>query len=201
LRLPPGDYMLKSRRSNQHADIAIPISVPAGAGDIDLGRTVVLPAGAAALRGPPAPPLDVQWREGDKTNWDDLRGQVVVLSFWVASGAAADMPALFEIHDKFRDRPVKSIAIHTTDVASFEQLDEKLARLQKEEWGERKPPFVTAIDRPIEGQTFVGKTSEAYGVAQWPTLIVVDQNGAVVGPISKDKLAATISKLLDAESK
>ena len=45
------------------------------------------------------------------------------------------------------------------------------------------------IDHPVTDHEYSGTTSELYGVAEWPTLIVVDQQGKVVGPVAKKKLA------------
>jgi hypothetical protein len=48
---------------------------------------------------------------------------------------------------------------------------------------------------------YSGQISQRYGVAEWPTLNVVDQQGQVVGHIPKKKLAETIARLLDMGTK
>src|SRR4029077_9278361 len=65
-RLPPGDYVLKSRQSSHHSGFTIPVAVPAGQDHLDLGTKTVPAAGAVALRGKPAPELDVEWRPGQE---------------------------------------------------------------------------------------------------------------------------------------
>ena len=47
---------------------------------------------------------------------------------------------------------------------------------------------------------YTGQTSQRYAVAEWPTLIVIDQQGRVVGPVAKKKLAETLSRLLEKEA-
>jgi thiol-disulfide isomerase/thioredoxin len=202
LRLPPGDYVLKSGQSSHHSGFEIPFAIPAGRKELDqldLGTKTVSPAGAVALRGKPAPTLDVRWRGDQQLTWDGLRGKVVVLDFWGTwcRPCVADMPMLMEIYDQFREKPVQWLSIHTSDLKAFEELDGQLAKLQDSAWNKRELPFTTVIDQPLADRGYSGKTSQSYGVAEWPTLIIVDQQGNVVGPVQKNKLAATISRLLE----
>jgi beta-lactamase regulating signal transducer with metallopeptidase domain len=55
MRLPPGDYDLKSRPSAHAAGFSIPFQVSHGKSELDLGIKTVPPAKAIALRGQPAP--------------------------------------------------------------------------------------------------------------------------------------------------
>ena len=56
------------------------------------------------------------------------------------------------------------------------------------------------MDRPLPEGRYTGQTSQRYGVAEWPTLIVIDQQGQVVGPVPKKKLVETLSRLLEKEA-
>ncbi len=198
LRLPPGDYVLKSERSSYHSGFSIPITVPRGRDDLDLGTKTVSATGAVALEGKPAPKLDVQWRPGQETNWEKLRGKVVVLDFWGTwcGPCVAGMPELMEIAKKFQDKPVAWLSIHTSNLKDFDEFDREVAKCEERDWNKKKLPFTAALDRPVAGSKYAGQTSERYGVAAWPTLIVVDRQGQVVGPIPKRKLAETIAGLL-----
>ena len=53
------------------------------------------------------------------------------------------------------------------------------------------------IDHLLAEEVYSGKTGHRYGIAGWPTLIVIDQKGTIVGPVHKNKLAETISRLLE----
>ncbi len=187
IRLPPGDYVLASPQTSLHAGFKIPFSVAAGRKDLDLGTKTVSPAGTAALKGKPAPKLDVQWRSGQETNWEKLRGKVVVLDFWGTwcGPCIAGMPELMEIADRFRGRPVEWLSVHTPDLKTFEDLDRQMKSCQKKSWNNRELPFMTVIDRPVIGAEYSGQTSRRFGVVEWPTLIVVDQQGRVVGSDSQ----------------
>ncbi|HWB07863.1 MAG TPA: TIGR03067 domain-containing protein [Pirellulales bacterium] len=198
VRVPPGDYVLKSGRSSRHSGFSIPVTVRAGENELDLGTTTVPATGAVALRGKPAPELELIWRAGQETTWEKLRGKVVVLDFWGTwcGPCVDDMPLLMDVADQFRGKPVEWLSVHTPNLKTFDELDREITTCQEKSWNKRTLPFTTVLDRSATDGEYSGQTSRRYGVAEWPTLIVVDQQGQVVGPISKKKLADTISRLL-----
>lgn len=198
VHLPPGDYVVKANQTPFHAGFEVPFTIAADQRDLDLGRKSISPSGTAALKGKPAPLLDVKWRADQQATWEELRGQVVVLDFWGTwcAPCVTGMPTLMEIQQQFRDQKVRWIAIHTPDQESFKELDGDLAGLQESAWNKRALPFTTVIDIPAGGKEFAGRTSQAYGVSEWPTLVVVDPQGNVVGSVAKNNLADTIRRLL-----
>jgi thiol-disulfide isomerase/thioredoxin len=202
LQLPAGSYVVKCAQTSQRAGFEIPFTIAADQTELDLGSKTVTPAGLVALKGKPAPKLDVRWRPEHETSWDGLRGQVVILDFWGAwcVPCVAAMPALMEIHDQFRDKPVRWIAIHTPEHKTFEDLDGQLTKLRDSAWNKRELPFTTVLDEPVADEKYSGKTSQAFRVTEWPTLIVIDQQGNVVGPVARTKLAETITRLLERDT-
>jgi beta-lactamase regulating signal transducer with metallopeptidase domain/thiol-disulfide isomerase/thioredoxin len=199
LRFPPGDYVLNSRQTSHHSGFTIPFTIPKDRADQDLGTKSVPATGLVALKGKPAPELDVQWRPGQETNWQKLHGKVVVLDFWGmwCGPCVAGMPMLMEIADQFRDKPVAWLSIHTANFKDFNEFDVELAKCEQRDWDKRKLSFTTVLDQSLPEGEYTGKTSQRYGIAEWPTLIVIDQQGKIVGPIHKKKLAETIARLLD----
>ena len=115
----------------------------------------------------------------------------------VRSFRVNDMPLLMDVADQFRDKPVEWLSVHTPNLKTFEELDRGIATCRVKSWNKRKLPFTTVLDRPVTDGEYSGQTSQRYGVVEWPTLIVVDQHGEVVGPVPKNKLAQTIAHLLD----
>lgn len=199
LRLPPGDYVLKARRTSQYAEIKIPFGIDRGETELDLGTAVMPPGGPASLKDKPAPDLAVRWRPGEETSWEKLRGKVVVLNFWGlwCPPCIEEMPELMELADQFQGKPVAWIAIHTGEIEDFAVFDQRLAKCIDQNWNKRKPPFALALDRPLREPDTQGETHQRYGIAEWSTLIVVDQKGNVVGPVQKKNLGETIQRLLD----
>jgi beta-lactamase regulating signal transducer with metallopeptidase domain/thiol-disulfide isomerase/thioredoxin len=202
LRTPPGDYLLKSSQTSHHSGFTIPVRIPGGEVALDLGTKSVSPAGSVALKGKPAPALKLQWRTGQEKSWEKLRGQIVVIDFWSAwcGPCVADMPELMNVAEQFRDKPIHWLSVHTPNLKSFDELDRELAVCQEKSWNKRALPFTTVLDSPIDDSEYSGQTSRLYSVAEWPTLIVVDQQGNVVGPVHKKKLAETIGRLLDSRT-
>jgi thiol-disulfide isomerase/thioredoxin len=145
--------------------------------------------------------LDVAWRPDEETTWEKLHGKVVVLDFWGTwcGPCVNDMPLLMDVADQFRDQPVEWLSIHTPNLKTFEELDRGIAKCQEKSWNKRALPFTTVLDSPVTDTGYSGQTSQRYGVAEWPTLIVVNQKGHVVGPIPKKKLAETIARLLEVD--
>jgi thiol-disulfide isomerase/thioredoxin len=136
VRLPPGDYVLTSSQTSHHAGFKIPFQVATGKSELDLGTKSAPLAGAAALRGKPAPELSVQWRAGEESNWEKLRGKVVVMDFWGiwCVPCVADMPDLMDIAEKFRDKPVQWLSIHTPNLKTFDEFDREVAVCQEKSW-------------------------------------------------------------------
>jgi len=121
------------------------------------------------------PPLELesilQGPGGAQPDWTALKGKVVVLEFWATwcGPCIAAMPHLNELADKFKDQPVKFIAI--TD------QEEKVVVPFL-----RKKPIHAWIGLDTDKSMF-----KAYGVTGIPHTVVVDQNGriaAITNPTS-----------------
>lgn len=204
-RIPPGSYQLTFGRTALSEPVSVRFEVKPGETEKDLGTWSLRPSVAASLRGAPAPELAVQaWRPGGAKRLEDLRGNVVVLDFWGywCVPCIAQMPGLMDLAEKFKDRPVRWIAVHDGSVNEFEELDAKLADIRERLWKGRRLPFDSAIDQPLgDGHDRgVGVTADRYGVKLWPTLVVIDRAGNLVGAVSKDRLEAELERLLSGVS-
>ena len=61
----------------------------------------------------------------------------------------------------------------------------------------RKLSWHTVLDRPDDDGGQRGATISRYGVRYWPTIVLIDQQGKVVGPVEKEHLEPAIRKLLE----
>ncbi len=165
-------------------------------GSIDLAATRL-----AELFGKPAPELKsiTKWRGGKPPRLGLLRGHVVVLVFWGSWSRPClkTMPPLIELHDLYADQGVTIISVHDNSVVGVSDLEDKLPEARQLYWGRRTLPFPVGIDRG-EGR---GAVHEAYGVDQWPMVIVIDREGNVAGKFSRwGELQRQLPRLLRGEN-
>lgn len=197
-RLPAGNYSLQSRQSSEKSGFTLPVKVTSGQRELDLGMTTVAASGTVSLKGKPALELEVRWRDGKSLSLEKLRGRVVVLDFWGTwcGPCIAEMPELMEIADQFRDLPVEWLAVHTPSDLDFAEFDRQLVEIKHRDWHDRALPFKMVFDVPLSDDERAGTTARRYGVVAWPTTIVIDQKGRVIGAVSMESLADTLHRLL-----
>ena len=192
--VPHGTYLIEAYGRDAYFTHRT-FTVPAGSTDIEL-EVLDLPASAMAkLVGKPAPEIaDVMaWKNSKPLTLADLRGQYVLLEFfghWCGP-CVHRMPDLFAIHDKFAKRGVAIIGVHIgledENIDSTEKLDAALAESRKELWGGRDLPFPVAMVNSqrkkhsnVE-QTGRGQAAVDYGVQFYPSQVLIDPEGKVVG--------------------
>ncbi len=167
------------------------------------GKTVKLEVQAnkvGELRGKPAPDLGemADWK-GKAVQLADLKGKVVLLYFWDTNlpSSAEDLGKLMELHDDFADKGLAVIGIHepgpSKPVATVKALDERLAKARKDVWKGRDLPFPIGLLKTQDGPA-----TKAYGVAAFPTWVLIDKKGNVVGFFNPYRGAEveTLEKLL-----
>lgn len=183
--LPAGEYELRAdgRGPNGFATERERRSfeVKQGQRALDLGALDLKPTPLSLLYGKPAPELAgiVEWKNSEPMTLAQLRGKIVVLDFWGywCGPCLGAMPKLMEVHDEFEGRNVVIIAVHDNQVASVAKLDELLGTIRERFWEGRALPFAVAID----GGPGRGATHTAYDISGWPTTLVIDKEGQLVG--------------------
>ena len=208
--LPPGTYRLNAYGTdtsvvNQEVTIA--------PGQRELIVNIELPASRIAqLYGKPAPELRQikGWKNGGPVKLADLRGKVVILDFWGywCGPCLAAMPELMKLHDKYADKGLVIIGVHSDSVESIQAMDERLKSVRKREWNGRDLPFLIALDGggetkiPGTEQEGSGATTAEYGVQSFPTTIVIGRDGRVVEELvaSDPSCEKELRKLLGLES-
>jgi len=97
------------------------------------------------------------------------------------------MPELMKAYDTYKDQGLVIIAVHDDSVESIAEMDQKLEKARAEVWSGRDLPFLIALDgggaTPVEGRksTARGATTAAYGINSFPTTVLIDREGKVVG--------------------
>lgn len=206
--LPPGDYTLDAYGNDTYS--AEP-SVRIEPGQRDLLLQLDLPpTRIATLRGKPAPELEgiKEWGDGGPVTLADLRGKVVILDFWGhwCFPCCQGMPKLMEWHEEYKDRGLVIIAVHDDSVADIAEIERKTEGVRASLWGGRDLPFLVALDGggtvPIPGtrDSARGATTAAYGIHLFPTRVLIDRSGNIVGVIGDgEQDERKVQELLDQE--
>ena len=148
-----------------------------------------------------------EWKNGGPYRIADLRGKVVLLDFWNfrCGGCIFEMPKLMDLHDRYADEGLVVIGIHADMVDSIAEMDQKLVESKARFWNGRDIPFPVALDGGGITQikdtpyTSVGATTAAYGVQNFPTKLLINRDGKLIGEFSTDRAdyIQQIESLLD----
>lgn len=138
----------------------------------------VLPAQALPAKGTSAPSLTtiqlLQAPTGGRTDWDSLRGKVVVLEFWATwcAPCIASLPHLNQL-------------VEALDPARFQfiSIDDEDPKVMQAFLAKKKIAGWVGVDRS-------GSVFARYGVKSRPTTIVVDTRGKIVAATEMDDLSA-----------
>jgi hypothetical protein len=89
------------------------------------------------------------------------------------SGSLPELIAFYEDHAEHRDK-FEVLAVHDQAAKSLADLDQKLVRVKKQNWQGKDLPFPILLD----GQN---RTHKRYGINSWPTTLLIDPDGKLVG--------------------
>ena len=204
----PGSYTLNVYGGSLHGR-QVEVTVPAGQSTFEM-KPIELKASAMALmKGKPAPEfVDIVGWAGKPVKLADLKGQYVLVDFWGywCGPCVHAMPVLIELHEKFHDKGLTVIGVHVDidgDVDTVAKYDEMNSISVKELWKGKKLPFTNALvsgKREGEGEDRMrGGMAKLYGVLSYPTTVLIDREGKIVGKFhARDIKAATaeVEKLL-----
>ncbi len=200
--LPPGKYTLVAA-----GETICPIEKTI---EIEVGRTIhdVEVADAPALNwvlleGKPAPEIvDIQEWKNEPVKLSQLKGKVVLLEFWgwwCGPCVVHGIPELFRLREEFSQDDLAIIGVHVShgvddEVDSIREMDEKLSQVREKVWKGQQIDFPVALTRnrmlafTPGGDSFAfSRMSVAYGINQFPTLIVIDRQGNVFGNLTLSK--------------
>jgi thiol-disulfide isomerase/thioredoxin len=192
--LPPGEYELEAYGTKLH-DVRRKIQIDPGQAALAIPAIDLPAVRSALLEGQPAPELRevAGWKNSEPLTLHDLRGKYVLLNFWGhwCGPCVSHMPRLFEAYERYSRDELEIIGVHVggkdESVESAEQLDKLLAEIRTEYWTGRDVPFPVALcsstETPHHGTTSPARSVAAadYGVVGYPTTILIDREGRVIG--------------------
>ncbi|HEY3294820.1 MAG TPA: thioredoxin-like domain-containing protein [bacterium] len=135
-------------------------------------------------------PKDFAWVNTDKPLYinQDLKGRVVVLDFWTycCINCMHILPDLEYIEQKYAGQPVVIVGVHS---AKFDnEQDRDNIRQAVERYNIAHPVIVDERHR----------IWSEYGVNSWPTLMVIDPEGKVVGSLSGEGNRVILDEIVSA---
>ncbi len=158
-----------------------------GWGGLSLVAAAETPAALAGKEPAPAFPGGLDWINtgGKPVTLADLRGHVVILDFWTYGciNCFHIIPDLKKLEAKYGDQ-LAVIGVHSAKFATEGRTEHIAAVVQR--YGLHHP-VVNDHDMRIW---------DAYGVAGWPTLTVIDPAGNVVGQVSGEGHYALLDKVV-----
>jgi cytochrome c biogenesis protein CcdA/thiol-disulfide isomerase/thioredoxin len=160
-----------------------------------LSRTLSLSGAKAAnseVDATKAPELQglTHWINSPALTLAQLRGKVVLLDFWTFGcvNCINTLPELALWHERYGPRGLTVIGVHTPEF-SFERDSEALASAVRR----HGIPYAVAQDNAYA-------TWRAFGVAAWPTQVLIDREGRVlwrhVGEGDEEQIARRIEEAL-----
>ena len=146
---------------------------------------------AAPREGFAAPDFRLTLLGGGEVALSELRGQVVIVNLWASwcPPCRAEMPALQEVYEAYRDRGLEILAVNTT----YQDSQAAAARFV-EEYG---LTFPVPLDQ-------TGDVSRSFLLRALPTSFFIDRDGVIRsvvigGPMSKTTIQTTVERLLGDE--
>jgi len=211
---PAGGYTLNAY-GEQLRGRNVDLTVPSGQTDFQTPAIPLTASQLVLLKGRPAPELqDVIGWKGSPVKLADLKGKYVLLDFWGywCGPCVQAMPVLIKLHEQFKDKGLAIVGVHLDtdgDVDTAAKLDEKLAGIRHKYWDGKDLPFSVALTsgKPQElktGEWQRGGAAAQYGILAFPTTVLIDREGNVVGQFyaqDEKKAVEEIQKLLDASKK
>ncbi|MEK6283156.1 MAG: redoxin domain-containing protein [Acidobacteriota bacterium] len=130
------------------------------------------------------------WINSEPLKLKELRGRVVLIDFWTFGcyNCRNTLPFIKDWHDRYRDKGLTVVGVHSPEF----DYEKKVDNLRRE-------VASLGIHYPVVSDNDY-QTWDAYNVAAWPTVVLVDKQGRIrwrhVGEGNYEEAERIIQKLL-----
>jgi cytochrome oxidase Cu insertion factor (SCO1/SenC/PrrC family) len=178
--LPPGEYRLEAGGAD-FRDVASAFSVTSAQPAVVLKPLEVAATEIARYRGKPPPFMHIGAARGAKKDITlaEFKGKWVLVEFFYYNCVPCvvrSLPSLVDFYEEYesdRDK-FEIIAVHVQHARDLADYDEKMKHVIKNIWHGKDLPFPVLLD-PTK------KTMDAFGIQSFPTTILIDPSGNLVG--------------------
>jgi hypothetical protein len=103
---------------------------------------------------------------------------------------AGSLPGLIDLYEEHKDHRdnFEILAFHDNTVKDFTELDKKLVKVKAANWGGRDLPFPILLDA-------TGATIQTWGITHFPTTVLIDPQGKLIGEVGADALEQKLPPL------
>lgn len=185
--IPPGDYKFWGYGTdieNLKRDLKTPADKPT----LDLGTLDVPGTPIAKHKGKAPPKWHVTDSRGVKkeASIDDYKGKWVLVDFfthWCGPCVARSLPDLADFYEEHKDHRDKFeiLAFHVQYAKDMDDYDAKIKSAKKRYWKDMELPFPLLLDA-------TDKTIKSFGIHAFPTTILIDPDGKLVGQVGEEEL-------------
>ena len=177
--------MTTNQRLIRGTVVLIALTVPAFRG-ANTAHAQTNSAADAPVRAPELAGADAWLNTEQPLTLEALRGRVVLLDFWTycCINCMHVLPDLKYLEEKYRDRPFVVVGVHS---GKFSQ--------EKDAGNIRQAILRHNISHPVAVDSAY-KIWNAYGVQSWPTLVLIDPQGYIVGRLSGEGHRAQLDKAI-----
>jgi hypothetical protein len=106
-----------------------------------------------------------------------------------------------QLYDAYPGQDVVIIAVHDSTLSTMAKLLEKTAQSKQQQWGDRDLPFRIALAGAAtvtEGEkqpTANGQVIADYGIREFPTTLLIDQQGKLVARLDPHDVETTKKRI------
>jgi thiol-disulfide isomerase/thioredoxin len=192
--VPPGKYKFWAYGSDIK-DARQDMTLSADKPEVDMKTVEMRATEIAKHKGKAPPKWTVTDARGVKKDFslDDYKGKWVFVDFfthWCGPCVAGSLPRLMDLYEEHKDHRDKFevLAFHVEYAKDFADYDEKMKDVRKNIWQGKDLPFPVLLDGTKE-------TVAAFGIRAFPTGILIDPEGKLVGEVSEEELEKKLPQI------